>query len=461
MDQVKAKLPIAAKSNTSQYQNSTGEKMSITLELFLALEIWGAVFALLIALCIFIVGRLDVKEEQVMLRILLATFILLGSDVVVTIADGRPGMYIHYVMICSDFILYVMGYVILALFSQYINALTRVNTLTRIISGIVLSGILLSIVNVFGHFMYYVDDANVYHRSDYFFLSQALGIAGMICLAIHLFNVSKEIGLLQTVTLSTYICLPSIAMIIQTFYFGFPLLNIAIAVSVIINFTVMLMHQRNILARQRQELVIRDVELAAERERVNKMKIRLILSQIKPHFLYNALNSIYYLIDVSPRQAQEAIDSFSDYLRGNLAALESDSPISFTKELQHVKSYLRLEEMRFQDELSVIYDIKADDFKIPALSVKAMVENAVKHGISQNEDGGYVKIESYETDNGYEIKIEDNGAGFDLNEVGKDGELHVGISNVKTRIETMSKGTLTIDSEVGKGTRVTIFIPKT
>lgn len=89
MDQVKANPSIAVKTNTSQYLNSTGEKMPITLELFLALEIWGAVFALLIALCVFIVGRLDVKEEQVMLRILLSTFILLGSDVVVTIADGR------------------------------------------------------------------------------------------------------------------------------------------------------------------------------------------------------------------------------------------------------------------------------------------------------------------------------------------------------------------------------------
>ena len=97
---------------------------------------------------------------------------------------------------------------------------------------------------------------------------------------------------------------------------------------------------------------------------------------------------------------------------------------------------------------------------MPALSVEPIVENAVKHGISQNENGGYVKISTDETEAGYEIKVEDNGAGFDVGDIGNDGRLHVGIANVRTRLESMTKGTLTIESEIGKGTCATIFIPR-
>ena len=220
------------------------------------------------------------------------------------------------------------------------------------------------------------------------------------------------------------------------------------------------MHQRRRINEQAAELISSERKLIEERERVNDMRIRLVLSQVKPHFLFNALNAIYYLIEKSPLQAQAAIDSFSDYLRGNMEALEHTALIPISQEMKHVKSYLRLEEMRFQDELKVIYDIKAFDFEVPALTVEPMVENAVKHGISQNENGGYVKISTDETDAGYEIKIEDNGSGFSIENIGSDGRLHVGIANVRTRLESMVKGTLTIESEIGKGTCVTIFVPR-
>ena len=72
----------------------------------------------------------------------------------------------------------------------------------------------------------------------------------------------------------------------------------------------------------------------------------------------------------------------------------------------------------------------------------------------------YVKISTDETEDGYEIRVEDNGSGFIVEDIGKDGRLHVGIANVRTRLESMVKGTLTIESEIGKGTRVTIFIPR-
>jgi len=434
--------------------------MSTSLEIFVALELWGTIFVLLLALCIYIVGNLRIEEELWMLRLLLATAVLLSSDALSWIFDRVEGRGAYEILIIANFLVYVMGYEILRLFANYVASLTGPGSLIKAVYSLAYTGILLTFVNQFTHFMYYIDSSNVYHRTPWFILSQGLGISGTLCLSIHIFNYRKMLGRIRTLALFAYIILPFFAMIIQSFYYGIPLLNSSISVALFLNLTVMLMHQRRRISEQTDELIASERKLIEERERVNDMRIRLVLSQIKPHFLFNALNAIYYLIEKSPMQAQAAIDSFSDYLRGNMEALEHTALIPLTQEMNHVKSYLRLEEMRFQDELKVSYDVKAIDFKVPALSVEPMVENAVKHGISRNENGGHVKISTDEIDSGYQIQIEDNGPGFSIDDIGKDGKMHVGIANVRTRLESMVKGTLTIESEIGKGTCVTIFIPK-
>ena len=117
--------------------------------------------------------------------------------------------------------------------------------------------------------------------------------------------------------------------------------------------------------------------------------------------------------------------------------------------------------MRYEDRLTIFYNIETTDFMIPALSVQPIVENAVRHGVSKLEEGGTVIISSYEKDDCFEITVEDDGVGFDP-EKGSDDKSrsHVGIENVRTRLRDMCGGTMTIDSEIGFGTTVTIRIPK-
>jgi sensor histidine kinase YesM len=434
--------------------------MPTSLQVFIALELWGSLFVILLAICIYFVGNRRIDEERWMLRLLLATGVLLTSDAFTWIFNKAPGKGAYDVLIISNFLVYIMGYEILRLFTRYVTCLLGPGPMANAVYVIAHVGMLLTFINLFTHFMYYIDASNVYHRTNWFVLSQSLGLIGTVCLGIHIFIRRQKLVNLRTLVLITYIVLPSLAMVIQSFYYGIPLLNIAISAALFLNLTVMLLYQRRRISEQAEELIASERKLIEKRGLINDMKIRLVLSQIKPHFLFNALNAIYYLIEKSPMQAQAAIDSFSDYLRGNMEALEHTALIPISQEMKHVKSYLRLEEMRFQDELEVIYDVKALNFDVPALSVEPIVENAVKHGISQNENGGYVKISTDETEAGYEIKVEDNGAGFNVGDIGNDGRLHVGIANVRTRLESMAKGTLTIESEIGKGTCATIFIPR-
>lgn len=195
--------------------------------------------------------------------------------------------------------------------------------------------------------------------------------------------------------------------------------------------------------------------------RLNKSQMQLMVSQIQPHFLYNSLNSIYALIDQDPEIAQEAVSTFSDYLRQNINALKKDEPVEFEEEMEHTKAYLYLEKIRFGDKLNIEFDIKAKDFKIPPLSVQPLVENAIKHGISQKPGGGKLKIASWENETENIIQITDDGKGFEAGKFSDDKKsTHVGMFNVSTRIQAMVSGKLSVNSVPGQGTVCTIIIPK-
>lgn len=214
-------------------------------------------------------------------------------------------------------------------------------------------------------------------------------------------------------------------------------------------------------------LVYAEIHLAEIREGVemenqlNKSRMKLMVSQIQPHFLYNSLNSIYALIDSDKETAQEAVSTFSDYLRQNINALKSDHPVKFEEELEHTKAYLYLEQIRFGDKLNIIYDIRVKDFLVPPLSVQPLVENAIKHGISKKTDGGTLKISSFEDEHYYYVQIVDDGLGFEAENFSDgDKHTHIGLFNVNSRIVNMIHGNLSVKSVPGEGTICKISIPK-
>lgn len=209
---------------------------------------------------------------------------------------------------------------------------------------------------------------------------------------------------------------------------------------------------------------IRTKELEKEKVALNsklhESRILLMISQIQPHFLYNVLNTIYHLCDKDIDLAKKAVDDFSTYLRNNINSLSTTELISFDTELEHIKTYIELEKIRFGEELEVIYDIKTTSFYLPILSIQPLVENAIKHGVSKKRGGGKVIISSYEDDLNYIIYIKDTGVGYDTYQQYDDGKNHIGIQNVMDRLESRVEGKLVIESEIGVGTTATVYIPK-
>lgn len=208
------------------------------------------------------------------------------------------------------------------------------------------------------------------------------------------------------------------------------------------------------------EAFIQARKAAELQKELGDMNMTLMLSQIQPHFMYNALNTIKYLTKKDPKAAEHAIVRFSNYLRANMDSLTQKEPIPFKKEMEHVDNYISIERLRFGDRLNVEYNIDFDDFKIPPLTIQPIAENAIKHGINQRVDGGTLKISSYEENDNILVVIEDNGVGFDVNETKNDGRSHIGMSNIKSRLKEMLSAQVMVESVINSGTTVTIKIPK-
>ncbi len=191
---------------------------------------------------------------------------------------------------------------------------------------------------------------------------------------------------------------------------------------------------------------------------LTESRISTMMSQIRPHFIYNTLGSIEQLCNIDPPKAGELVHNFAKYLRGNFGELDNPKPILMSQEMEHVRHYISIENVRFPD-MTFSFEMNSDDFHIPALTIQPIVENAIKHGLMKLSKGGTIRVVSYETDSHYCVSVEDDGVGFDT-DVLLDERKHVGIRNIRGRLKAMVNGTLEIKSRDGVGTTVLIKIPK-
>ena len=206
-------------------------------------------------------------------------------------------------------------------------------------------------------------------------------------------------------------------------------------------------------------LLIDQVErqMRQQREIANQHASIMVL-QMRPHFIYNTMMSIYYLCKQDPDLAQQVTLDFTTYLRRNFTAIASEDLIPFTEELEHTRAYLAVEQAQFEDRLLVRYDTPCVGFLLPPLTLQPIVENAVKHGMDPEAESLQIDIRTAETRSGYEITIEDTGFGFGAN----DSEApHVALENISQRLALMCHGKMTISPRDGGGTAVVISIPRT
>ena len=267
-------------------------------------------------------------------------------------------------------------------------------------------------------------------------------------IAILLLDLAAVIGrrrlLSRKVYLSFFITLlpMTVTLLVQTFVDAFLLLDVCMVLSALSMYGLVLSDQI-------------EQDLCQQRE-IAQQRASIMVLQMRPHFIYNTMTSIYCLCSQDPEKAQQVVMDFTTYLRKNFTAVASAAPITFSSELEHTRAYLAVEQAQYSKSLTIEYDTPHTFFRVPPLTLQPIVENAVKHGRDPNAGPLHISIRTRKTDTGSEITIADTGCGYDP---ANDSEPHLALKNIRQRLELMCGGSLTITPNDGGGTTVTVTIP--
>ena len=306
--------------------------------------------------------------------------------------------------------------------------------------------ILFCITSIIHGYAFKISRDGVYTQESMFFIVVVIGCAMMIYIFFRIIY-NQIMGVLDInlcIALYIFIIIPIVALFPALMSQCFSIEYSALTVSYLIMFIAIHVTREQKVVEQKMDDTI--------------MKTDLIMSELQPHFVFNSLTNIKYLIKKNPDLAVDAMEKFTKYLRRNLDTITDQDLITFAEELEHTRTYLWLEQLRFGD-LKIEYSIDEDEFLIPPLSLQPVVENAVRHGVTKKVGGGTIKIYVRDEKDCYKIIVKDDGIGFNTKELEED-IANAGILDIRKRLYEMNKSKLTIASTEGVGTTVTYLIMK-
>jgi two-component sensor histidine kinase len=216
------------------------------------------------------------------------------------------------------------------------------------------------------------------------------------------------------------------------------------------------------LAQQRAQAAIQAELRASQLEaQVAQARLGSLKAQLQPHFLFNTLNAIMVLVrQQKGRQAEETLARFSDLLRAVLADMEAQE-VPLSRELEYLRLYLSIEQVRFSDRLSVRYDVEPDllDAAVPHMALQPLVENAIRHGIGRRATPGEIVIRAIREAGSLHLIVQDDGPGFDSG--GESGGLGLGLANTRARLRQLhgEAADLRVGGSEGGGAVVTLVLP--
>ncbi|MBQ7659088.1 MAG: histidine kinase [Butyrivibrio sp.] len=430
--------------------------------IYASTEILSGSLAFVAAAYLFLTSSYIKKQYRALGAIELLVGILMLCDGLAWYFNGSPGKTAYLINVFGNFMTFSLIALLPILYCLYIvqsmNDDRRGVGLLRGIIAISAATELFHVISYLNRYIYWIDPAsNLYQRGPGFTIWSVLFFIPVIISVSYVVSHKQLFNKRRYSVIVIFAAIPTLTAIVNLFI-GMSLSNYAICVCVLVMFMQALQDNVLIMIEQREQIKRQDDEL-------EDMRQRIALSQIKPHFLYNTLNSIYVLCDTDKEKAKFVVNHLADYLRQSIGSIESKEPIPFEEELEHTKVYIDIEKVRFEGRFDVEYRINATDFSIPALTVQPMAENAIKHGLCKKRlrEKGRLVISSDDMGDYFRVCVEDNGVGFDMEEYSKRDTVpgqHIGLRNVKERIRIMKNAEMLIQSEVGKGTKIEIRIPK-
>ncbi|WP_194287300.1 hybrid sensor histidine kinase/response regulator [Gracilibacillus oryzae] len=197
-----------------------------------------------------------------------------------------------------------------------------------------------------------------------------------------------------------------------------------------------------------------------------RMEAAWLQAQIKPHFIFNTLNTIASLSTFDAEKMTELLNEFGNYLYRSFDIKNTLPLVPLSDELELVRSYVYINKKRFDDRVNVMWEVDDNiNIEIPPLSIQTLVENAIKHGILKQMNGGVIWIKIIERSLYYQIEVIDNGVGCEESKIAaivNNDHSHngIGLTNTNNRLKKLFGKGLSISSKLGEGTKVSFQIPK-
>lgn len=217
-------------------------------------------------------------------------------------------------------------------------------------------------------------------------------------------------------------------------------------------------------------------EIKAKQKEVRQLEVGIIQAQMSPHFLYNTLYSIKGLCDMEEsEEASKMISELASFFRVSIS--KGEEVITISEEIKHIRSYLYIMEMRYGDQFT--YSIHGEEEILSSMIIKLtlqpLIENAIYHGVKEKRGGGQINVNMFQKDKNIYLVVEDNGLGIESRKLekikqeleatyrnGRNQMIGIGLKSVHERIRNYfgNEYGIQIESEIGKGTKVTIMIPQ-
>ena len=214
--------------------------------------------------------------------------------------------------------------------------------------------------------------------------------------------------------------------------------------------------------RERSEAALRSELRASQLEtQVAQARLGALKAQLQPHFLFNTLNAIVVLVrQQKGQQAEETLARCSDLLRAVLADMEAQE-VPLSRELEYLRLYLSIEQLRFSDRLRVEIDVDPEllDAAVPHMALQPLVENAIRHGIGRRATAGLIRIHARRHGDSLQVEVQDDGPGFGASGAG--GGMGLGLANTRARLRQLygDAGDLRTGNGQGGGAVVTMVLP--
>ena len=431
------------------------ERLGIPMFIQLTLECWNELFLLL--LIVMQIGKYKDKSDELASKVKIpmtnelvifysAIFLYNFSNIITLIYGGQDTAASYYVMRIGVFCYYLVGAFQTVFFLEVIKThIAKKNSnkrLERAITGFQLleaPNLLLLLLTPFTEALYSIDAYNEYHRSWGYYVWQGITIVTFVLIGAVVLLYRKKTDQFIKRIIAVAVVFPMAGFLMSFLSTELDFNNIMVSVSELLLFVLYEKNKIDVTTRTAYAF-------EKSKQELEQSKVRLLVAQIQPHFIYNSLMALQAKSIDNP-VVYEGIKYFGDYLRSNFTAMTDNDLIPFEEQLKCIKAYLQLERLNFGDKMKVVYDLEINSFMLPALCVEPLVENAVRYGIGTYAKGGTVQIIVRDETDYIEIEVKDDGSGGNKLTDAQKNRKSIGLENVRLRLKASGMGELLLSQD--------------